>query len=530
MTNQAPPALNADERPPEQDHSSRLNRLSSVPPSSGFQGSYQDLDGGFGREVNFRPPRYPSSEFGPIGAIVRATLDHGDERVCDVHDVSQNGVAFEWAEARALAVGDTIPVITVSFDQHEAYRGSARVGSVREIAGKQIVGVSFLDTLMNIDDVLQLRDVKAWSGGGKGLALKDRPWRVSGHERFKAKVAEMRLLLLDAEQQLGELSAALPWHVIHGDDESPARSALIERVRAEVVDEIVAAYVAVGSALEQPSPSEHQALREYSVRYLHDFFMQAPWVRRAKEKPLGYPGDYELMNGLYGNHFTGSSLFARVLNMAFVSVPAARAVRERKNVIKQKLSDLLDERRPLGRPIRILSIAAGPAQEVYELLHERDRVPYPLEIVLFDQDKLALAFSYARLKRLIARRWPDEVAIVYLHDTIKRLLKDPMLFSPLGDFDMIFCCGLFDYLPEPAAVSLSRTLFGRLAPRGMLYVGNQVPASTSRWAMEFHCDWHLIYREREEMLEFASRGAPEARVTIVEEPMGLNPFVVLTRE
>jgi hypothetical protein len=243
--------------------------------------------------------------------------------------------------------------------------------------------------------------------------------------------------------------------------------------------------------------------------------MLAPWVRRAKEKPLGYPGDYQLMNGLYGNHFAGSTLFARALNMAFVSVPAACSVRERKNVIKQELSALLDERRPPGRPIRILSIAAGPAQEVYELLLERERVPHPVEIVLFDQDKLALAFSYARLKRLVARRWSDKVTIVYLHDTIKRLLKDPMLFSPLGDFDVIFCCGLFDYLPEPAAVSLSRTLFGRLAARGTLYVGNQVPASTSRWAMEFHCDWYLIYRERAEMLAFASEGAPDAEVAIV---------------
>lgn len=492
-------------------------------------GGYQDLEGGHGREVNFRPPRYVSAEFGAVGTVVTVAL--GDlERACELHDVSQNGVGFEWPDGDRLKVGDTIPLLTVRFDRHEAYRGAARVGSVRNEAGKCIVGASFLDTLMNIEDVLQLRDVKAWNGAGRGLTLKNPSWRVAGHEKFKSRVGELRLLLLDAERQLKELEASLPWHVVHGDQDAPARNALIERVRTEVVDEIVAAYVAVGRAFEVPTPSEREALREYSLRYLQDFFMQSPWVRRAREKPLGYPGDFELMNGLYGNHFTGPTLFGKALNMAFVSVPAARAVQERKNVVKRELSELLERPSVDGKPIRILSLAAGPAQETYELLLERDQVPQPLEIVLFDQDKSALAFSYGRLKRLVTERRTDQVTIVYLHDTIKRLLRDPMLFSPVGDFDAIFCCGLFDYLPKPAAVSLSRTLFGRVRPGGTLYVGNQVPASTSRWAMEFHCDWYLIYREREEMLEFAREAAPEATIALLEEPIGLNPFVTLSRK
>src|SRR5262252_2783869 len=205
------------------------------PPASGPR-SYQDLDGGFGKEVNFRPPRYPFAELGPIGTVVSVETEQGIY-LCQLHDVSQNGVAFEW-NGGPLEVGDTIPTLTVSFDGHDAYRGAALVGSVREVGEKKLVGASFIDMLMNIDDVLQLRDVKMWSGAGRGLALKNRPWRVTGHEKFKSLVSDLRLLFQDAEQQLGELEASLPWHVVHGDQDVPARNALIDRVRTEVVGEI----------------------------------------------------------------------------------------------------------------------------------------------------------------------------------------------------------------------------------------------------------------------------------------------------
>ncbi|HVU05708.1 MAG TPA: hypothetical protein VHE30_28360 [Polyangiaceae bacterium] len=503
----------------------RAKRRTSTPPPPVKK--YEELEGGLGKEINFRPPRIPSAELGPVGAVVEIRDGDGSLRKV-LHDVSQNGVAFEWEDG-AAQVGDHLPEIVVSFDGHEAYRGEARVSSVRVIAGKQIVGASFLDTLMNVDDVLQLRDVKLWGAREAGSTPRQRPWRVPGHEAFKARTSELRLLFEDAEQHLRELETSLPWHVTHGDHESPARAALVERMRRDVVEDVVALYVEIGALYPGIPVTDHPALKEWSLRHLDDAFMQSPWVRRAYEKPLGYPGDFELMNGLYGNHFSGSSLFAKAVNMAFVSVPAARAVVERKNLVRARLDALLDSAAERGRSVRILSIAAGPAQEVYELLERRTRVPCPVEIVLFDQDRRALGFAYSRIQPLAAR-FGDQVSVVYLHDTIKRLLRDANLFSPLGTFDAIFSCGLFDYLPQPTATTLTASLYQRVAPGGSLYIGNQTPASTSRWAMEFHCDWYLIYREHEQMLEFARAGAPGAAVSIVEEPTGINPFVVVKRE
>jgi SAM-dependent methyltransferase len=492
---------------------------------------YAAFDGGRGRDIYFRPDRYQRSDFGPVGAAVE--LRQGDHHhYCELQDVSQNGIAFEWPRELVVEIGTILDEVVVRFDNHEAYRGQARVSSVRRDDKRTLVGASLTDTLMNIEDVLNLRDVKAWTAGSdaQGLGLRHAPWRVPGQEQFKAQIAELRLAFEDAQARMGELEASLPWHVVSGDQDSPARDALIERIRAEFSEDVIEASNAIDSSLRSAGRNAREALREYSLRHVHSYLMQVPWMHRARHKPLGYPGDFEVMNGVYSRQFSGSTLFAKALNLAFSSTPAAEAVRTRKNLLKRRLGELLDSTEPGTKPIRILSIAAGPAQEIFELLQEREEIPVPLEIVLFDQDKRALSYSYGRLKRVVSSRWPGLVTLVHLHDSIKRLLRDSGIFAGQGAFDVVIACGLFDYLQLLTAVSLSRNLYSILAPGGTLYIGNMVPSNPSRWFMELHLDWYLVYRERSELLELSRMAAPDARIQLLEEPTGVNPFVAFRRE
>jgi extracellular factor (EF) 3-hydroxypalmitic acid methyl ester biosynthesis protein len=491
---------------------------------------YVDLDGAQGRDIFFRPDRYQRSELGPIGVVVELFLDDRTVR-CELHDVSQNGLAFDWPRELPVEIGDVLDTIAVRFDDHEAYTGSARVSSVRRREEGTIVGVSLVDTLMNIEDVLHLRDVKAWTAGAdtEGLGLVDAPWRVAGQDRFKALVAELRLFLEDAQQRFAELQACLPWHVVNGEHDSPARDALIERVRSGFASEVVRISNEIDGALRGATRNEREALREYSLRHLHHLLMQSPWMQRAHLKPLGYPGDYEIMNTVYGDHFRGPSLFAKAVDYAFALTPAAESVRTRKDLMKECLGALLDSRTD-QRPIRILTIAAGPAQEIYELFEARKSIDVPLEIVLFDQDKRALSYSYGRLRRIVTSKRFHNVKLVHLHDSIKRLLLGSPVFASYGKFDLVYAVGLFDYLQLHTWVSLCRTLYDTTAPGGTLYIGNMVPTNPSRWFMELHLDWHLVYRNRSEMLELAGAAAPDAKIRILEEPNGVNPFVTLTRE
>jgi extracellular factor (EF) 3-hydroxypalmitic acid methyl ester biosynthesis protein len=520
--------LPASSRPPPPDDA-RSTSEPPPPPAYGEVADYADRDGGQGRDVFFRPDRYQRADLGPIGVAVE--IDIGERRYsCELFDVSQNGVAFAWPAEISVEMGASLECVTIRFDDHEAYRGQARVSSIRRQQERTIVGVSFVDTLMNIDDVLHLRDVKAWTGSAssKGIELARAPWRVQGQDRFKSLVAEFRLMLEDARASLTELEASLPWDLLHGEHRSPAREALVERLRREFVGDMLHYSDEIDAALRVSSRDEREALREFSTRYLHDLLMQSPSMYRARFKPLGYPGDYEVMNDIYVNHLRGTNLFAKALNLGFVSTAAARAVRARKDLIKAQLSAQLDAGES-SRPLRVLSIAAGPAQEIYEFLAERATMPRPLEVVLFDQDKRALSYSYGRLKRIVSAKWKKEVTLVHLHDSIKRVLRGNPVFSGQGQFDFVYSCGLLDYVQLLTAVSLCRGLFGLVAPGGKLLVGNMVPASPSRWFMELHLDWFLVYREREEILEIGRAAAGTAELELLEEATGLNPFMALTR-
>ena len=105
--------------------------------------TYEELEGGQGREVFFRPHRYRSQDLTPLNA---RALVHGDGAPleCAIRDVSQNGAGLDWPKGHPIGVGDRLDRIEVLFDEHRAYSGEARVGSVRELEGGYVVvGVSF---------------------------------------------------------------------------------------------------------------------------------------------------------------------------------------------------------------------------------------------------------------------------------------------------------------------------------------------------------------------------------------------------
>jgi extracellular factor (EF) 3-hydroxypalmitic acid methyl ester biosynthesis protein len=492
--------------------------------------SYEELDGGQGREVFFRPHRYSAQDLRPLQAAV-VLLDGGHRRECSVHDVSQNGAALEWSGAPAVTIGDRLRV-EVLFDEYRAYSGEARVGSVREQDGSVIVGISFGDgALLDIDDVLNLRDIRGWQGrDGLGLSLGRKPWAVPGHQDFKVLVSELALFLQDSEQQLREMESHLPWHVVHGEQDTPARRGLIQRIERDFTAEVVRYGEAIDATLRQVSPGEVAHLKQFSIRQVQRYLMQSPCLHRAWQKPFGYPGDYEVMRFIYEHEFEGATLFAKAVQLSFLRSKASVAVRTRKDLMKRELRRILEEQRGSEQPIRLLSVAAGPAQELLELLHEFSGPCPPIEIVLFDQDKSALSYAYRRLTPVVDSRWAKRVNVLYLHDSIKRLLRDPKIFEEFGQFDAIFSVGLFDYLQGPSATVLCRNLYARVAEGGMLFIGNMVPDNPSRWLMEHHLDWYLIYRTRDELREIGRKAAPDAvSMQIVEEATGVNPFLQVIR-
>jgi extracellular factor (EF) 3-hydroxypalmitic acid methyl ester biosynthesis protein len=490
--------------------------------------NYDELEGAQGPAVRFRPERYSQVDFGPMDLTVSLSL--GDGRLTPVLcDVSQNGVAVVWpADLEVPAVGAQVSDVVIRVDNHETYRGGAVVTSVRPRDEQWVVGASFTDGLMDVDDVLGARDVRLWQvRDGMDLSVRRRPWHVEGADRFKSLVCELRLLLEDTRTDLDRLEKELPWSVLNGE-ESAARTTLIDVLRTGFVAEMTEIGRALDDEMKRVAPEQLPALKRLSQRHLDELMMPAPILHRARTKPLNYPGDFEIMRYIYERPFEGATLFGRAMHLWGVSFDPSAMIRSRKDHLKAQLIELLSRSRR-SDVIRIISVAAGPAQEVYETLAEVRDIPGEVEIVLFDQDKRALSFAFPRLQQLVATRWGSRVRIVYLHDSIKRLLRDPTLLQQNGGFDVVLCAGLFDYLDQQKSTQLTSSLYASLRPGGSAWIGNVVPEVTARWLLEFHLDWYCIYKSREETLDFATQGAPGAEVRIDVEPMGYNLFAVVTR-
>ena len=487
--------------------------------------NYDELEGNEGRSVFFRPHRYTAADLEPMRAVVDVELEEG-RLECPLRDVSQNGVAFAWAGEAAPEVGRRLR-IGLRFDTHRAFHGDGTIGSVREQEGAVVVGVNFHDFLLDVDEILQLREVGAWGREARSHRLTARPWHLPGQESVKALVAEMRLYMEDGKAEFDALEERLPWHVLNGPPNS-ARAALVAQIRGGFATEMLRLSQAIdGAARIGPGTLAGPAGREWARRHLEQYWSVSPAFHWTRTKPFGYPGDYQVMTYFYERQFEGPTLFAKALGLTLTSVQAGQALRSRKDLVRRRIEALLAERAGSGQPVRVLSVAAGPAQELFELFTGLEQLHVPIELVLFEQDKNALAHAWRRLRAAAEARFPGQVRLTYLHDSVKRLLRDSTLFEGFGRFDLIYSSGLLDYFQRTTGVVLTRRLAASVKPGGHLLVANMVD-HPGRWFMEWLLDWNLVYRTREELLDIGRRAVPDAALRIIEEETGINPFCELT--
>jgi len=279
------------------------------------------------------------------------------------------------------------------------------------------------------------------------------------------------------------------------------------------------------------SDPEHarQEMEIFTRRLLHPYVLEAPFMDRAFNKPLDYPGDFVLMTYIYGNGFEGGSLFAKAVHRGAASVSGAEAVRSRKRLLVDELSKAYQKHRETGRTMRIASIASGPAQELCEFL-ESQEFDVPVSILLFEQEKQALAYSNRNLMGILARRGLDRISIISMRDSVRSLFqKGDSLLQGQAPYDFIYASGLFDYLKEPFAISLTRRLWNLLDRGGVLYIGNFSHGNASRWAMEGMLDWDLIHRTPEEVRDFARTCPDTAKAEVIAERTGVNLFLKCSR-
>ena len=142
--------------------------------------------------------------------------------------------------------------------------------------------------------------------------------------------------------------------------------------------------------------ADKPAHRSFVRRQLHPLVFCAPFAYRTFHKPLGYAGDYEMVNMILRDPYDGGSLFAKSLHAWFVSQPPAEAHRNRGHAIPQDRGCWSGDRagiaRKRGRRARIFNLGCGPAGEVQAFLAEHE-LSNRADLTLLDFNDETLAYT-----------------------------------------------------------------------------------------------------------------------------------------
>ena len=345
---------------------------------------------------------------------------------------------------------------------------------------------------------------------------------------FKLVVADMQSLLADMHLWLDQVELAI---------RSSPNGERIEMLRAaaqSVAGPALRAIESLGDRFEEVATRVERELRpahiHFTRRNLHSTLMSSPFAYRTFHKPLGYAGDYEMVNMIGRDPYEGGSLFARVVNAWFLQQLPAEAHRNRLKILKQKLIEETARMVRAGHVAKVFNLGCGPASEIRDFLSDSELSDHA-QFTLLDFNEETIQHTGALLKQ-VSNRFGRRTIIQLQKKSVQQLLKDAARAgtqSTGAKFDYVYCAGLFDYLPDRICKQLMGALYDLLAPGGLLLVTNVDGTRPFHNKLEFILDWNLIYRTGPQLADLRPDPVDREACTVTADLSGVNVFLEIRK-
>jgi len=236
--------------------------------------------------------------------------------------------------------------------------------------------------------------------------------------------------------------------------------------------------------------------------------------RHSREKPLGYPGDYLIIDYIYTKKI-GSNGMGKLWDEFYHRQAAPQAVRNRKdyfcNIFERLCSEKHDD-------MIVLDIACGSCRDVSEAVIKSG---YKSDGTLFhcvDMDERAIDYA-----KVITKNISSKVSFQWEANNV-------FMLHPFQCYDLIWVAGLFDYLDDRKAVVLIKKMWKWIKKGGKIIVGNFHPRNPTRNYMEWGGNWFLFYRTELQLQKLCEKaGIPLDRISFDKEPLGVNIFCIITK-
>lgn len=345
---------------------------------------------------------------------------------------------------------------------------------------------------------------------------------------LKVIVSDMQTLLSEMRRWLEQVELSI--RSSPPPDRNKIELTIIEKLNAlilPVTQKLFERFESIAGSVQDEAVAVHRA---YTRRQLHPLVLCSPFLHRTFQKPLGYAGDYEMVNMILRDPIEGSSLFAKMLNKHFVGVAPAEAHRNRVKYLTEMLSTETRRRAKSGQNTRVFNLGCGPAKEVqnffsYDDLCERT------ELALLDFNDETLDQT-GKILADIKMKHRRSTRLHMIKRSVHQILKEGARIGETDSgtrYDIVYCAGLFDYLSDRICRRLLEIFYEMLAPGGLLVATNVEASNPARGMMEYLMDWHLIYRTGDQLKALSPAEALPENCHVLADVTGYNIFLEIRK-
>ena len=409
--------------------------------------------------------------------------------------------------------------VTLRHDINIAYQGKAVVISLVNTGLTVIVSVTL------IDEWHELNDVELVPGAMRTEAqafVQDWTQRFQIRRDYQIVVNETHAYLSDVSRWIAQVDISNTLPKVDGQ----LRSDVFYELSVPLMQKVKYFLDTLEVEASQIAEALLPAHRSFAQTALHPLLLRAPFVFRTYTKPLGYAGDYQMVNQILDEPRQGPSTYFQMINVAFLQNVLAEAHRNRIDILVGFLRRMADAARLSGKTFRILNIGCGPAVEIQRFLQTYPS-PELLSFELVDFSEETLAWTRNKLTSIVEETGKP-VTINYVQDSVQHLLKrriEPATENA-REFDAVYCAGLFDYLSDKVCSRLMVHFATRINQGGMLLVTNVHSNTSTRFFMEHLLEWYLIYRDADILKPLLP--AQSSAHNIYVDATGMNIFAEVT--
>lgn len=257
----------------------------------------------------------------------------------------------------------------------------------------------------------------------------------------------------------------------------------------------------------------------YVFKEIFPYFMRSRFAERAYFKPRGYAGDFLMMEMIYRGMPAGDGKLGKLVDGWCLNTNAAKAVRGRRNILRQRIESECHARFNRQGAILIMNLACGSSRELFDFLSECDFTER-IEATCVDADPKALEYTARHVET-----FPHMASIRLMNENIVKWALGRVGHT-YGLQDIIYSAGLTDYLDRRLSTAFITRCHEHLKPGGILIVSNFGPNNPNRAFMDHILHWRLIYRDAEDLRDLFTESPFGGDIELVTEEQGLNLFAL----